>query len=92
MLSPALVVLNRDAFMVDEHVDTTVALEGHHASSDLGELDSTRNRTPRPHSTGSPSRAVLPPVHEAVGARTGETSEHAGLLFFALWSIQHGWW
>ncbi|WP_249011835.1 hypothetical protein [Conexibacter sp. DBS9H8] len=35
MLSPAPIALNRDALMVAEHVDTTVALEAHQASSDL---------------------------------------------------------
>jgi len=38
MLSPALVALNRDAFILDESPQTTVDLEGHRASSDLDEL------------------------------------------------------
>lgn|GEM_PF-4818071 len=38
MLSPALVELNRDAFVVDESAETTVDLEGHRPSSDLDEL------------------------------------------------------
>jgi len=38
MLSPALVALNRDAFLKDEHVETTVDLDGHRAASDLDEL------------------------------------------------------
>ncbi len=39
MLSPALVALNLDAFTVlDQYVETTVDLEAHRASSDLGEL------------------------------------------------------
>jgi hypothetical protein len=38
MLSPALVALNRDAFVVDESAETTVDLEGHRAASDLDEL------------------------------------------------------
>jgi hypothetical protein len=38
MLSPALVALNRDAFVVDDGVDTTVDLDGHRAASDLEEL------------------------------------------------------
>jgi hypothetical protein len=38
MLSPRLVALNRDAFVVDERIETTVDLEAHRASSDLGEL------------------------------------------------------
>jgi hypothetical protein len=38
MLSPALVALNRDAFVVDQHVQTTVDLDGHRAASDLDEL------------------------------------------------------
>ncbi len=38
MLSPALVTLNRDAFIVDETAATTVDLDAHHAASDLDEL------------------------------------------------------
>ena len=38
MLSPALVALNRDAFVIDEHADTTVDLEAHRAASDLDDL------------------------------------------------------
>ena len=38
MLSPALVKLNRDAFVVDERAETTVDLEAHRAASDLDEL------------------------------------------------------
>ena len=38
MLSPALVALNRDAFVIDEGVETTVDLDGHRAPSDLEEL------------------------------------------------------
>jgi hypothetical protein len=38
MLSPALVALNRDAFVLDDSAETTVDREGHRASSDLGEL------------------------------------------------------
>ena len=38
MLSPALVGLNRDAFVVNESAETTVDLDGHRATSDLDEL------------------------------------------------------
>jgi len=38
MLSPALVELNREAFVIDESADTTVDLDGHRAASDLDEL------------------------------------------------------
>ena len=38
MLSPALVALNRDAFVIGGGVETTVDLEGHRAASDLDEL------------------------------------------------------
>ena len=38
MLSPALVALSRDAFIVDESAETTVDLDGHRAASDLAEL------------------------------------------------------
>jgi len=39
MLSPALVALNRDAFVVNESAETTVDLDGHRAASDLVELN-----------------------------------------------------
>ncbi len=38
MLSPALVELNRDAFVVDDSAETTVDLDGHRGASDLAEL------------------------------------------------------
>ncbi len=38
MLSPALVALNRDAFVIDKRVETTVDLDVHRAASDLDEL------------------------------------------------------
>jgi hypothetical protein len=38
MLSPALAALNRDAFVIDHSVETTVDLDGHRAASDLDEL------------------------------------------------------
>jgi len=38
MLSPALVALNRDAFVSDERAENTVDLDGHRAASDLDEL------------------------------------------------------
>ena len=38
MLSPALVALNRDAFVIDERVESSVDLDGHRAPSDLDEL------------------------------------------------------
>ena len=65
MLSPALVELNRDAFVVDESVETTVDLDGHRAASDLDELalddepDAERSVAP------SPCLPVLPPGHQA---------------------------
>jgi hypothetical protein len=48
MLSPALVALNRDAFVVNESAETTVDLDGHRASSDLDELalDEARDAEP----------------------------------------------
>jgi hypothetical protein len=39
MLSPALVELNRDAFVVDASAEATVDLDGHRAASDLDELE-----------------------------------------------------
>ena len=39
MLSPSLVALNRDAFVVNQSTETTVDLDGHRAASDLDELD-----------------------------------------------------
>ena len=38
MLSPSLVALNREAFVVNESTETTVDLDGHRAPSDLDEL------------------------------------------------------
>ena len=38
MLSPALVALNRDAFVIEGDAETTVDLDGHRAASDLDEL------------------------------------------------------
>jgi hypothetical protein len=38
MLSPALVALNRDAFVIDQSFETTVDLDRHRAASDLDEL------------------------------------------------------
>ena len=38
MLSPALVALNRDAFVINASAETTVDLDGHRAASDLDEL------------------------------------------------------
>jgi len=38
MLSPALVALNRDAFVVEERAESSVDLAGHRAASDLDEL------------------------------------------------------
>ena len=38
LLSPSLVALNRDAFVVNESTETTVDLDGHRAASDLDEL------------------------------------------------------
>ena len=39
MLSPTLAALNRDSFVVDEGVETTVDLDAHHATSGLDDLD-----------------------------------------------------
>ena len=39
MLSPALVALNRDAFVIDQRIETTVDLDAHRAPSDLQELN-----------------------------------------------------
>ena len=38
MLSPALVALNRDAFVTADHFGTTVDIEAHRAASDLDDL------------------------------------------------------
>jgi hypothetical protein len=40
MLSTGLVALNRDVFIIDARVETTVDLDGHRAASDLDEPDS----------------------------------------------------
>jgi hypothetical protein len=39
MLSPALVALNRDAFLIENDRETTVDLSGRHAASSLDDLD-----------------------------------------------------
>ena len=39
MLSPALVALNRDAFVIQDECETTVNLAGRHAASSLDDLD-----------------------------------------------------
>lgn len=39
MLSPALVALNRDAFVIQDERETTVDLAGRHAASSLDDLD-----------------------------------------------------
>jgi hypothetical protein len=39
MLSPNLAQLNRDAFVLDDALESTVRLEEHRGDSDLGELD-----------------------------------------------------
>ena len=39
MLSPALVALNRDAFVTHDESETTVDLAGRHAASRLEDLD-----------------------------------------------------
>ena len=39
MLSPTLVALNHDAFIVDESAQSTVDLDKHRSASDLDELD-----------------------------------------------------
>jgi len=39
MLSPALVALNRDAFVIQDECETTVDLAGRHASSSLEDID-----------------------------------------------------
>jgi hypothetical protein len=39
MLSPSLVALHRDAFVTDEHVETTVALTAHRSDSGLEDLE-----------------------------------------------------
>jgi hypothetical protein len=39
MLSPTLVALNRDAFVLDGDQETTVELQAHHSESDLADLD-----------------------------------------------------
>jgi hypothetical protein len=39
MVSPRLVDLNRDAFVVDRRIESSVDLDGHRADSALDELD-----------------------------------------------------
>jgi hypothetical protein len=51
MLSPGLVSLNRDAFVVDHSVETPVNLDGHRALQASMIWCSARSRTPTPHRT-----------------------------------------
>ena len=39
MLSPNLAQLNRDTFITDDSIQSTVDLDGHRSASDLDELD-----------------------------------------------------
>ena len=39
ILSPSVLALNRDAFVVDQRIETTVDLHAHRAPSDLHELN-----------------------------------------------------
>ena len=39
MLSPALVALNRDAFVLQDERETTLDVAGRHAASSLDDLD-----------------------------------------------------
>ncbi len=39
MLSPTLAQLNRDAFITDDNIESTVDLDSHRSTSDLDELD-----------------------------------------------------
>ncbi|MGZ6623306.1 MAG: hypothetical protein ACXVHK_27725 [Solirubrobacteraceae bacterium] len=39
MLSPALVAVNRDAFVIQDECETTVDLAGRHAATSLDDLD-----------------------------------------------------
>ena len=39
ILSPRLIALNRDAFVLDAAIESTVDLDAHRADSDLDELD-----------------------------------------------------
>ncbi len=60
MLSPALVERNRDAFMVDDTVETTVDLDGHRAASDLEQL--ALDDEPDSEAAWAPLSACRPPA------------------------------
>jgi hypothetical protein len=56
MLSPALVALNRDAFVIDEPADTTVDLEAHRVWYSGSRSRSLRVVPERDRATGSGDR------------------------------------
>jgi hypothetical protein len=68
MLSPALVALNRDAFVIERRVATTVDLQGHRAASDLDEL--ALDDEPDAEAVSDPLSACRPPAL-AIGLRAG---------------------
>ena len=80
MLSPALVALNRDAFVIDESVETTVDLDGHRAASDLDELALDDEPETRPHRSLGPSARSSRPMTGSGGARCVPIEPR--LLFF----------
>ena len=83
MLSPALVALNRDAFVIDESVETTVDLDGHRAASDLDEL-ALDDEPGRRGSVGPRSPpSVLPPRASGSGREDRGRANSPIPLFFA---------
>ena len=88
MLSPALVALNRDAFILTRprrRPSTSTATARRQTSTSS---PSTMSRTPKLRRTRLPP-AVLPPRPSASGREDRGQRELASTPFFARWSIQH---
>jgi hypothetical protein len=88
MLSPALVDLNRDAFVIEDAIKTTVALAGRHAVSSLDEVDlEEAEAEPGPRRSDQRERCSRPQ------AADGRGREHLGTTDFPFFapreSIQH---
>ena len=86
MLSPALVALNRDAFLIQGGCETTVDLAGRHAATSLDDLDLDELSLVAPN-------APVPLAknhHRAGGTGAADGPARSGFFFFLPgWSVQH---
>ena len=84
MLSPALVALNRDAFVIEERVDTAVDLDGHRAAPCLDER-ALNDEQEVEEALGSALRDPSSrPGHQARGGRTVHARALRDLSFFVV--------